>query len=97
MGSGRSGPRGVGRCLPSPPDSAVPLRGPGWRVACRATVTLQPRPSGGGYPAVVVWAVAVCAVRVRALRLPGGGWEPPGRLWGVRACLWRVGAGCPVV
>ena len=36
-----------------------------------------PRPSGGGYPAAVVWAGAVCAP-ARTPRVPGGGGNPLG-------------------
>ena len=78
-GRGQSGPRGVWRCLPSPPDSAGPLRGRGG--ARRGTPwSLPPRPSGGGYPAVVVWAVARCGACVPPARPRGrvGTPAPPG-------------------
>ena len=84
-----------GRCLPSPPDSAVPLRGPGWRVACRATVTAAAA-VGRGLPGGRCVGRGRVRVRVRALRLPGGGWEPPGRLWGVRACLGGLAPDAPL-
>lgn len=67
LGSGRSGPRGVGRPLPSPPGSASPpppppaphhTRGRGAAPPRRRRST-PPRPSGGGYPAAVVRAGAV--------------------------------------
>lgn len=100
LGSGRSGPRGVGRCLPSPPDSAVPLRGGrggAWR-ARRVAVTAAAAVGRGLPGGRCVGRGRVRCVRARAPRLPGGGgWEPPGRLWGCPSLPWRVGAGCPVV
>lgn len=52
--------------------------------------SLPPWPLGGGYPAVIVWAVTVCGAWAPPLHVPRGGLEPPppdlGRLWGVRAC-----------
>ena len=78
LGSGRSGPRGVGRCLPSPPDSARPPRGRGGRAAWprhghgrrgrREGATR--RSSRGPWP---------CAARARAPPAsPGEGGNPPG-------------------
>lgn len=97
-GSGRSGPRGVvGSCLPSPPRPRRPPRGRGG-ARRGAPRSLPPRPSGGGYPTAVVWAVAVCGgACARCPASLGEGWGPPGRLWGCPSPPWRLGAGRPVV
>lgn len=99
LGSGRSGPRGgvVGRSLPSPRRLRRPPRGRGG-ARRGAPRSLPPRPSGGGYPTAVVWAVAVCGgACARSPASPGEGGNPPGACGVCPSTPWRVGAGRPVV
>lgn len=89
LGSGRSGPRGVGRppsLLPQTPLSHPHPHGAG--APCRAPLVLSAAAVGRGLPGGrgAGWARVPRECAPRVPRGVGGvRWEPPGRLWGVRA------------